>query len=279
MYSQKGTEGKSSRDALQAQLSTFLLRGAGFYSELVTQLLHAHGIPDVAVLGTPARTSPAQPTPERAHLMRILFGLYIAMGDLARYREELRVKSAHSFDAAMECYARAVVLYPEDGVPYNRLVVIASNEKNDLLAFYYNLMALSVPVPFLTGRANLKLALGKDRTAASSGDVALRSFSNAFQAVLSALLLDVNSSAMSSEGAAAALANLIESRNTKQLSSVFVQIMVSTMAAVYALENPSSGTHISVLFEPADAWIRCVSCAQGRVKSLASGSQCVCKPL
>ncbi|XP_028029593.1 uncharacterized protein LOC114242580 [Bombyx mandarina] len=81
----------------------------------------------------------------------------VHLGDLARYRQQLRV--AHTF------YRQAVCVWAHSGQPYNQLALVASRGGRRLAALYWQVRALLVRAPFPPAPANLARTL---RAAASA---------------------------------------------------------------------------------------------------------------
>ncbi|XP_045514535.1 protein SMG7-like isoform X1 [Pieris brassicae] len=75
----------------------------------------------------------------------------VHLGDLARYRQQLRV--AHTF------YRHALAVSPHSGQPYNQLALVAWRRGRRLAAVYWHVRSLLVRAPFPPAPANLARTL------------------------------------------------------------------------------------------------------------------------
>lgn len=156
----------------QAMLSWVLQAAAGFYLCLLHQicttfkldlpfrrrasllgLVEGWGAGEMAV---GARLPP--PTSARYICQHCL----VHLGDLARYRQQLRV--AHTF------YRHALVVSAHSGQPYNQLALVAWRRGRRLGALYWHVRSLMVRAPFPPAPANLARTLRAAAAAASSTD-------------------------------------------------------------------------------------------------------------
>ena len=78
----------------------------------------------------------------------------LCLGDLARYKEQLRHSS--NFAEAKTWYERAQMVSPRHGRPYNQLAIIAMHTKRLPDAVYYFVRSLNAVNPFLNGREILQ---------------------------------------------------------------------------------------------------------------------------
>lgn len=75
----------------------------------------------------------------------------VHLGDLARYRQQLRV--AHTF------YRHALLVSAQSGQPYNQLALVARRRGRQLDAIYWHVRSLLVRAPFPPANANLATTL------------------------------------------------------------------------------------------------------------------------
>ena len=78
----------------------------------------------------------------------------LCLGDLARYKEQLRHGS--NYAEAKKWYEQAQMVSPRHGRPYNQLAIIAMHVKRLPDAVYYFVRSLNAVNPFLNGREILQ---------------------------------------------------------------------------------------------------------------------------
>lgn len=84
------------------------------------------------------------------------------LGDLSRYRNELRVnKPKYNWDAAMGFYGLARDLDPDDGYTHNQMAVVALADQNHLDALYHLYRAIAIKKPHSLARGNLEIEFKK----------------------------------------------------------------------------------------------------------------------
>ncbi|TGO91406.1 hypothetical protein BPOR_0029g00290 [Botrytis porri] len=87
----------------------------------------------------------------------------LRLGDLSRYRNDLRTKD-RSWDPALGYYSLAEALYPDSGNAHNQMAVIALADGNHLDALYHLLRAVAVKEPHTLARGNLAIEYKKIST-------------------------------------------------------------------------------------------------------------------
>ncbi|CAH2068204.1 unnamed protein product, partial [Iphiclides podalirius] len=139
----------------QAMLSWVLQAAAGFYLCLLHQICatfkldlpfrrRASLLGSVEAWGPGASAAPAAARYASQHCL-------VHLGDLARYRQQLRV--AHTF------YRHALAVSPHSGQPYNQLALVAWRRGRRLAAIYWHVRSLLVRAPFPPAPANLSRTL------------------------------------------------------------------------------------------------------------------------
>ncbi|KAK6607330.1 telomerase activating protein Est1 [Botrytis cinerea] len=84
----------------------------------------------------------------------------LRLGDLSRYRNDLRTKE-RSWDPALGYYSLAEALYPDSGNAHNQMAVIALADGSHLDALYHLLRAVAVKEPHTLARGNLAIEYKK----------------------------------------------------------------------------------------------------------------------
>ncbi|KPJ19978.1 Protein SMG7 [Papilio machaon] len=144
----------------QAMLSWVLQAAAGFYLCLLHQICatfkldlpfrrRASLLGSVEAWGPGASAAPAAARYASQHCL-------VHLGDLARYRQQLRV--AHTF------YRHALAVSPHSGQPYNQLALVAWRRGRRLAAVYWHVRSLLVRAPFPPAPVNLARTLEAART-------------------------------------------------------------------------------------------------------------------
>ncbi|KAF9274850.1 hypothetical protein BGZ68_000314 [Mortierella alpina] len=134
---------------------------------------------------------------------------FIYLGDLARYRANIRLEarasqaamqasgsdqkappvkpSAADWQAARIFYQRAIQIFPDSAKPYGQLAILASYASDDLDALYWYSLSLGAKCPSIVVRDNLKVFFSR--------------YQNRFKDLLSSLCLsaDDSSNAMSTD--------------------------------------------------------------------------------
>lgn len=87
----------------------------------------------------------------------------LRLGDLSRYRNDLRTKD-RSWDPALGYYYLAEALYPNSGNAHNQMAVIALADGSHLDALYHLLRAVAVEEPHTLARGNLAIEYKKIST-------------------------------------------------------------------------------------------------------------------
>lgn len=87
----------------------------------------------------------------------------LRLGDLSRYRNDLRIKE-RSWDPALGYYHLAEALYPDSGNAHNQMAVIALADGSHLDALYHLLRAVAVKEPHTLARGNLAIEYKKIST-------------------------------------------------------------------------------------------------------------------
>ncbi|XP_068628377.1 nonsense-mediated mRNA decay factor SMG7-like [Battus philenor] len=139
----------------QAMLSWVLQAAAGFYLCLLHQICtsfkldlpfrrRASLLGSVEAWGPGATAAPAAARYASQHCL-------VHLGDLARYRQQLRV--AHTF------YRHALAVSPHSGQPYNQLALVAWRRGRRLAALYWHVRSLLVRAPFPPAPTNLARTL------------------------------------------------------------------------------------------------------------------------
>ncbi|KAF9570057.1 hypothetical protein EC968_002319 [Mortierella alpina] len=134
---------------------------------------------------------------------------YIYLGDLARYRANIRLEaralqaamqasgsdgkappvkpSAAEWQAARIFYQKAIQIFPDSAKPYGQLAILASYASDDLDALYWYTLSLGAKCPSIVVRDNLKVYFSR--------------YQNRFKDLLSSLCLSAedSSNAMSTD--------------------------------------------------------------------------------
>ncbi|KAF9400346.1 hypothetical protein BGX21_004493 [Mortierella sp. AD011] len=203
----------TSRQEVMDELSKLLDKGTGFYHELIMALRCDHDID----LGTVAldvlqsesgttkskpaaafdtktiqnrrngrsrqqsrsKDEPLGPAYSTEALANCIQKCFIYLGDLARYRTNIRLEtqamlataqsppndskspqakpSASDWQAARRFYTRAIQTFPDSGKPYGQLAILASYANDDLDALYWYTLSLGAKCPSVVVRDNLKV--------------------------------------------------------------------------------------------------------------------------
>ncbi|KAG0022204.1 hypothetical protein BGZ80_000775 [Entomortierella chlamydospora] len=203
----------TSRQEVMDELSKLLDKGTGFYHELIMALRCDHDI-DLSTValdvlqsesGTtkskPAaafdtktiqnrrngrsrqqsrsKDEPLGPAYSTEALANCIQKCFIYLGDLARYRTNIRLEtqamlataqsppndskspqakpSASDWQAARRFYTRAIQTFPDSGKPYGQLAILASYANDDLDALYWYTLSLGAKCPSVVVRDNLKV--------------------------------------------------------------------------------------------------------------------------
>ncbi|XP_022827555.1 uncharacterized protein LOC111357190 isoform X1 [Spodoptera litura] len=145
----------------QAMLSWVLQAAAGFYLCLLHQICTTFKLDlpfrrRASLLGLvegwgAGETAVGARLPPPASARYICQHCLVHLGDLARYRQQLRV--AHTF------YRHALVVSAHSGQPYNQLALVAWRRGRRLGALYWHVRSLLVRAPFPPAPANLARTL------------------------------------------------------------------------------------------------------------------------
>lgn len=104
-------------------------------------------------------------SPKVEHLIEMsCHATLIRLGDLSRYRNQLRTKD-RSWDPALAFYSLANDLYPESGAAHNQMAVIAIYDGNHLNTVYHFYRAIATEEPHPVAHDNLALEFKKIITA------------------------------------------------------------------------------------------------------------------
>uniref|UniRef100_A0A182T9R0 Telomerase-binding protein EST1A n=1 Tax=Anopheles maculatus TaxID=74869 RepID=A0A182T9R0_9DIPT len=79
--------------------------------------------------------------------------LFLYLGDLARYREQ--ITEGHNFRKAKQWYVKAQQILPKNGRPYNQLALLSVYEKRKIDAVYFYMRSLMSSNPFESARESL----------------------------------------------------------------------------------------------------------------------------
>ncbi|XP_050078429.1 telomerase-binding protein EST1A [Anopheles maculipalpis] len=79
--------------------------------------------------------------------------LFIHLGDLARYREQ--ITEGHNFRKAKQWYVKAQQILPKNGMPYNQLALLSVYEKRKIDAVYFYMRSLMSSNPIESARESL----------------------------------------------------------------------------------------------------------------------------
>ncbi|KAF9117172.1 hypothetical protein BGX27_000021 [Mortierella sp. AM989] len=203
----------SRRQEVMDELSKLLDKGTGFYHELIMALRCDHSIDlstvAVDVLQSDSAVTKNKPAPaadtrtvqnrrngrnrqqsrskeepsgatySTEALANCIQKCFIYLGDLARYRTNIRLETqvtlptaqssadgsklpqvrpaASDWQAAHRFYTRAIQTFPDSGKPYGQLAILASYANDDLDALYWYTLSLGAKCPFVVVRDNLKV--------------------------------------------------------------------------------------------------------------------------
>ncbi|KAL4710757.1 hypothetical protein ACJJTC_004402 [Scirpophaga incertulas] len=87
--------------------------------------------------------------------------LYVFLGDLARYREQ--VNETNNFAKSKFWYTKAQQINPKNGRPYNQLAILAIYARRKLDAVYYYMRSLMSSNPFHSARESLLSLFDENR--------------------------------------------------------------------------------------------------------------------
>ncbi|GBP08272.1 Protein SMG7 [Eumeta japonica] len=147
----------------QAMLSWVLQAAAGFYLCLLHQICTTFRLDlpfrrRASLLGwvegwgaTPCEGTPGAKLPPPAAARYICQHCLVHLGDLARYKQQLRI--AHTF------YRHALLVSAHSGQPYNQLALVAWRRARPLSALYWHVRSFLVRSPFPPAPANLARTL------------------------------------------------------------------------------------------------------------------------
>ncbi|KAL9611442.1 MAG: hypothetical protein Q9167_003916 [Letrouitia subvulpina] len=99
----------------------------------------------------------------REALLQSFHKTLVRLGDLSRYRETELVKKGKEYNwgPAIGYYDLAITVWPESGMPYNQLAIIANMDDDHFSALYYLYRALCAQEPNPTARPNIEMELKK----------------------------------------------------------------------------------------------------------------------
>lgn len=93
------------------------------------------------------------------------------LGDLSRYRETECSTETPKWGPAVGYYNLAIEIYPQSGLSYNQLAVIALADSSHLKAIYYLYRSLAVQEPYPRGQGNLEIEFKKVTSAWDKGEL------------------------------------------------------------------------------------------------------------
>ncbi|KAK3808872.1 MAG: hypothetical protein J3R72DRAFT_87651 [Linnemannia gamsii] len=122
-------------------------------------------------------SSSSTPTYSKESLANCIQKCFIYLGDLARYRTNIRLEtqtsetaskvtgngttqskpSASDWQAAFRFYQRAIRVFPDSGKPYGQLAILSSYASDDIDALFWYCMSLGAKSPSVVVRDNLKV--------------------------------------------------------------------------------------------------------------------------
>ncbi|XP_038208921.1 protein SMG7-like [Zerene cesonia] len=160
------------RSEAQAMLSWVLQAAAGFYLCLLHQICTTYKLDlpfrrRASLVGAVEGWEPAAgglPLSSSAGAAAARYACQhclVHLGDLARYRQQLRV--AHTF------YRHALAVSAHSGQPYNQLALVAWRRGRRLAAVYWHVRSLLVRAPFPPAPANLARTLAAAAAACRDG--------------------------------------------------------------------------------------------------------------
>ncbi|KAF9964612.1 hypothetical protein BGZ70_006207 [Mortierella alpina] len=232
------------RQEVMDDVGKLLDKGTGFYHELITVLRCDHQVDlttiAVDVLNTESGTTRSHPSAlqenkssqnrsrngrsrqqsrskdeppvleySKDSLANCIQKCFIYLGDLARYRANIRLEaralqaamqasgsdekvppvkpSAAEWHAARIFYRKAIQIFPDSAKPYGQLAILASYANDDLDALYWYSLSLGAKCPSIVVRDNLKVYFSR--------------YQNRFKDLLSSLCLsaDDSNNAMSTD--------------------------------------------------------------------------------
>ena len=97
----------------------------------------------------------------RPVVLESCFYALIRLGDLSRWREQLRIEGEANWDPAIGFYDLASTIRPESGFPHNQLAVVAAAKKDTLRVILHFYRALTAKDPHPTAEKNLDLEFKK----------------------------------------------------------------------------------------------------------------------
>ncbi|KAL9046779.1 MAG: hypothetical protein Q9214_000476 [Letrouitia sp. 1 TL-2023] len=99
----------------------------------------------------------------REALLQSCHNTLVRLGDLSRYRETELVKKGklHNWGPAIGYYDLAITVWPESGLPYNQLAIIAQMDDDHFSALYYLYRAFCAQEPNPTARPNIEVEMKK----------------------------------------------------------------------------------------------------------------------
>lgn len=161
---------KVEKRKLEKHYADFLKTTQFFYKGYIQRLAsHFGGLKDLRriahclALETLSADSAVATTPALALLIDTsCHRTLLHLGDLSRYRNELRTKKpSSSWEPALGYYALARDLCPHEGSAHNQMAVIALADQNHLDALYHLYRAIAIQQPHPLARGNLEIEFKK----------------------------------------------------------------------------------------------------------------------
>ncbi|EDV22199.1 uncharacterized protein TRIADDRAFT_59186 [Trichoplax adhaerens] len=139
-------------DTRKTALQRIIDDAVSFYLSLIKQIQEKYGIDIEDFLKNSNRIAYIKRKKQKLALVSC-HRCYIALGDLARYQEQ--IQDSCNYGVARRYYLKAQVLLPKNGKVYNQLAVIAIYAKRQLDSVYYYMRSLLASNPILTARESL----------------------------------------------------------------------------------------------------------------------------
>ncbi|XP_050314461.1 nonsense-mediated mRNA decay factor SMG5 isoform X2 [Anthonomus grandis grandis] len=143
-----------------SSIQAHIYSGIGFYHHMLTKLsiqfnIHLQTTVDCKML-LESNVDPAEVNDElKEWAKQTVYQCLIYLGDLSRYRLELKTKNSDP-SIAIRYYLQAISFKPNNGMPYNQMGTLAMYQNNLLDAVYHYLRCLACKVPFEGTTNNLQ---------------------------------------------------------------------------------------------------------------------------
>jgi len=145
----KGSASMEALAAATASLQQLLQDGVAFYTAFIDRLVHTFGLTESG-------------TESSVRGMQSWHRSLVFLGDLTRYKEMHSERRRKDWKECTEYYTAATRLIPGIGSAHNQLAIVATLQKDELLALLYYNKALAARQSFTKARENIELLFKKN---------------------------------------------------------------------------------------------------------------------